>query len=61
MRLVKAIGDSGMTLTVVEHVMKEILKISSKLTVLNYGEKIADGPPQEIVRDKKVIKAFLGE
>ena len=48
LRLVKDIGDSGITLIVVEHVMKAILHISSRLVVLNYGEKIAEGTPQEI-------------
>jgi len=61
LQLVKAIGDSGITLIVVEHVMKVILDISSRLIVLNYGEKIAEGTPQEVVHDKNVIEAYLGE
>lgn len=61
LQLVKAIGDSGITLIVVEHVMKAILDISSRLIVLNYGEKIAEGTPQEVVHDKNVIEAYLGE
>ena len=61
LKLVKAINDSGITLIVVEHVMKAILNLSTKLVVLNYGEKIAEGAPQEVVRNQKVIDAYLGE
>ena len=59
--LVKAIRDSGITLIVVEHVMKAILEISDRLVVLNYGEKIVEGAPQEVVNNQKVIDAYLGE
>jgi branched-chain amino acid transport system ATP-binding protein len=61
LKLVKAINDSGVTLIVVEHVMKAILDLSTKLVVLNYGEKIAEGAPQEVVRNRNVIDAYLGE
>jgi branched-chain amino acid transport system ATP-binding protein len=59
--LVRAIGETGVTLMVVEHVMKAILNLSTKLVVLNYGEKIAEGMPQEVVANQKVIDAYLGD
>ena len=60
-RLVKSIGDSGITMIVVEHVMKAILDISTRLIVLNYGKKIAEGEPREVVRNEQVIEAYLGD
>jgi branched-chain amino acid transport system ATP-binding protein len=58
--LVKAIRDSGISLIVVEHVMKVIMGISDRIIVLKAGEKIADGTPQEIVSNQEVVRAYLG-
>lgn len=61
LKLVKAIHNSGITLIVVEHVMRAILDVSTRLVVLNYGEKIAEGEPQEVVSNQKVVEAYLGD
>jgi branched-chain amino acid transport system ATP-binding protein len=60
-RIIKKIRDSGMTLMVVEHVMRAVLGISDRIMVLNAGEKIAEGAPQEIMGDQGVIEAYLGK
>jgi branched-chain amino acid transport system ATP-binding protein len=59
--LVQRIRQDGITIILVEHHMKAIMQISFRVVVLNYGVKIADGTPQEVVRNRDVIAAYLGE
>ena len=60
-QLIKTIRDSGISLIVVEHVMKVIMGISDRVMVLKVGEKIADGTPHEVASNRQVIEAYLGE
>jgi branched-chain amino acid transport system ATP-binding protein len=60
-RLVRKIRDSGVTLIVVEHVMKVIMGLSDRVIAINVGEKIAEGTPQEVASNSQVIKAYLGK
>ena len=61
MELVTKIRDRGITIFMVEHVMKAIMGICERIMVLHHGEKIAEGTPQGISADKKVIEIYLGE
>jgi branched-chain amino acid transport system ATP-binding protein len=58
--LVKSINDSGVSLIVIEHMMKAIMGISNRVIVLNEGKKIAEGSPREVLLNQQVIEAFLG-
>jgi len=59
--LVKGIRDSGVSLIVIEHMMKAIMGICHRVIVLNAGKKIAEGEPRSVVLNREVIEAFLGE
>ena len=61
MELVTRIRDTGITIFMVEHVMRAIMGICGRIIVLHHGENIAEGTPQEIAADKKVIEIYLGE
>jgi branched-chain amino acid transport system ATP-binding protein len=60
MELVKKIQGKGITIIMIEHVMKAIMNICSRIIVLHHGQKIAEGTPQEVANSKTVIEVYLG-
>jgi len=58
--LLRKIQESGVTLFVVEHVMKAIMSLADRIIVLHHGSKIAEGAPSEIATNREVIEAYLG-
>jgi branched-chain amino acid transport system ATP-binding protein len=59
--LIQRIRGAGTTIFMIEHVMQVIMNLSNRIMILHYGEKIGEGSPQEIAKDKRVIEAYLGE
>ncbi len=59
--LIRRIRDGGVTILLIEHIMHAVLSLSDEVFVLNYGEKIYEGDAHGVVKDKKVVEAYLGE
>jgi branched-chain amino acid transport system ATP-binding protein len=58
--LIRAISGRGVTVLIIEHLMKVVLSVCTRIVVLHHGELIAQGDPEQIVKDARVIQAYLG-
>jgi branched-chain amino acid transport system ATP-binding protein len=61
LKLLVRLNEQGVTIIMIEHIMSAVMSFSQRLAVLVSGRKIADGPPEEVVRNPEVVRAYLGQ
>ena len=59
--VIKGLRDRGITVFVIEHIMRAVMALSDRVAVIQFGQKIAEGTPEAVTKDENVIKAYLGE
>jgi len=58
--VIQHIRQQGVTIFVIEHIMRAVMALSDRIVVIHFGNKIAEGTPKEVASDENVIKAYLG-
>ena len=61
LQMVRQVRERGITIVLIEHVMKVIVGICNRALVLNFGRTLVEGPPAEVLKDRRVIEAYLGQ
>ena len=61
LEMVRRVRDNGVTIVLIEHVMKVIVGVCRRALVLNFGRTLVEGPPAEVLKDRRVIEAYLGQ